>query len=136
METLLHRMGASAVAVDDQSIARVCFELSQHAPKMHELGRCLVGIQAHSDEQRAQLASFCTPLRSLLEQLDQMSVQPQEGLIEPAFPPPLVSPSLESTLGLATRRSTAPPNTYERPTNILPPSPEKRQKRKDSYSYH
>lgn len=128
---------SSAVAVNDQAVARVCSELSHYAPKMHELAACLRGVQLHTDGQCADVDSFRGPLRALLAELDRLSAEHKyQGTdIIPRLPNAVENPQQVTPLLPTARPSTPPPRTACR-KDIIPPSPEKRQKRKDSHGWH
>ncbi|KAJ7455588.1 hypothetical protein FB451DRAFT_1184366 [Mycena latifolia] len=131
---ILRHSGTSAVAVDNQAIARVSHELSRHAPKIKELGDCLRSVKTvHSESQRTQMASFCEPLQSLVSQLNCLTLSVPSQVdnststtfkVAPRTPPCTPAPNL-------------PPHSPLAITAPIPPSPERRRPlRKDSYSCH
>jgi hypothetical protein len=97
-------------------VARVFYELDNAAPKLGELAEYLRGVTMQaSDLPRAQ--TFRIHLQNLLSQLDRLVIE----VVKPQAHLPV---------------DTSAAQVFQSSSSILPPSPEKRQTRKDSYGIH
>ena len=114
--------------VDDQTTARVLNELEATLPKLEELGRMLQGIQinkvfetrlTHCQCRLQSVASKLNIVDSDYNDVDELSHAPNNSHSTVPFPSTLLAH-----------------NELKRSNDLLPPSPEKSQKRKKSYSHH
>jgi hypothetical protein len=122
LQTALQRRGKSAL--DSQAISRVWYELDRAAPKLGELAGLLEGVNMKADDV-PRVQSYLANIQGLASQLEHMILHPD---LHPStsFVPPVSS----------TQPVSHAPQHPPGMCSILPPSPEKRQKRKDSYSVH
>ncbi|KAJ7576841.1 hypothetical protein C8J56DRAFT_1114156 [Mycena floridula] len=111
---------SAKVAINDQALARVSSELNVAAPKMAELGRYLQGAQLNPDH-LGNFKSYYSDIMTLASQLHRMI--DETGSIAPQLMQPAPTPNFQR-----------PP---KRPNEeILAPSPEKKNKRNDSFAIH
>lgn len=141
-------MGLSLNARDGvgrQAVARVLHELDAMAPLLTQLLGYLDGASLHRDEvERARVAqvhleALSAKLSQLLQQAGAVSTS--TGPVIAVNPPPTSFPSLIAPpSSTAPRARTPPPSVPQKrapsPISILPPSPEKSQRRQNSYSIH
>lgn len=141
---------ASKNAYDEQVISRVFAELEQAAPKLGELAHFLNGVAlnmddvSHAMEFRDQLTSLARSLTHLIEDATARTANSSSVAVlipAPTSPPlSLTPPTTSHTSSMGTSPSlhilgpSQQPN-LKRPSSqeLLPPSPEKKQKRKVSW---
>ena len=113
-------------------LGRTILELSSAGPKLAELGTYLTGSHlAPGDSARAeQIRSFTSQIQILTEQVERMLSEFDSGGHE------MQEQDLASMPPAPTLPQTPKRSQVARQCKVLPPSPEKNQKRKDSYSYH
>ncbi|KAJ3779723.1 hypothetical protein GGU10DRAFT_381892 [Lentinula aff. detonsa] len=122
--TLPSHSAQSAVA--QQALSRVIFKLNASAPRLAELGNYLAGVsslpQTHSSNTLENAKTALENIRLLTDQLDRLiSGANVNGS-------PLLSQSSQPLITPRKRKAD--------PLPTLGPSPEKTQRRKDSYSWH
>ncbi|OSC96664.1 hypothetical protein PYCCODRAFT_1343946, partial [Trametes coccinea BRFM310] len=126
----------SRAGLHRQTLARVLYELESQGPRLREYSGLLCGVRlTHSEVPR---------VRAVQEDLDMLSAQLSELLRDTVEPVPVArSLSAHSTLMTHPHTPLEPDGAsrYRKRrasavTLLLPPSPEKSQKRQDSHSIH
>ncbi|TFK78558.1 hypothetical protein K466DRAFT_507116 [Polyporus arcularius HHB13444] len=133
---------SSRDGVGRQAVARVLHELEAMTPQLKQLLGYLEGVSLHRDEvdrarvSQAHLEALSSKLLQLLQEAGKVSTSTCHSF---HMNPPTTSifPSMSFT---PPRARTPPPSVPQKrapsPPSILPPSPEKSQRRQTSYSIH
>ncbi|GJE99092.1 SWIM zinc finger family protein [Phanerochaete sordida] len=124
----------SAKGISEQTVGRSLHDLEKIAPKLGLLADLLrsLSLSDVSTGDRERFAGVQMPIDKLLTELGRISggsAGPSASPTSHPSPAPLPIPSTHAA-------HSSQPRTKRRRTDILPPSPEKAQKRKDSHSHH
>lgn len=117
--------------VDDQTVARVLNDMESIVPKLEELSALVQEVQIN-EIFHARLTSCQQRLQATASQLCGTLVEADKGYVQSINGPFDQPPSTSTSTSLFPFSDIS----LKRTVDLLPPSPEKTQKRKKSYSHH
>ncbi|TFK46462.1 hypothetical protein OE88DRAFT_1667443 [Heliocybe sulcata] len=124
--------GNMKAGIDQQAVSRVFYELSQMAPKLADMAFYLKGVNSTAVDDVANAVTFRSHIALLTDQLDRLILDssPPATSTVPAISAP------EAHVPTRSRPSTPPPPNKRSWHDIIAASPEKAQKRHQSYGHN
>ncbi|KAF7344086.1 hypothetical protein MVEN_01698300 [Mycena venus] len=126
------RVNQNVAALGEQAVSRTMFELEEMASRLTDLGEYLdQRVTGLAPEERARVGKGYGQLAGLMAKLQRVMDLPPPSTQEPTSP----TIPVQNVISPAATSVPTPPNPRKR-RNLLPPSPERAQKRHQSHNIH